>query len=111
VLIIRRSKLYYAASGIITPVGGRPFHRLREDLCIKLVNFQDYTEMHGQQNIKPQNKYIISSNSKAYYLSTFKTKIKVYMHVPLANNEFPICSYNVKNKYFYLICLFPRVRF
>ena len=24
VLIIRRSKLYYTASGIITPVGGRP---------------------------------------------------------------------------------------
>jgi len=31
VLIIRRSKLYYTASGIITPVGGRPVHRLRED--------------------------------------------------------------------------------
>ena len=31
VLIIRRSKLYYTASGIITPVGGRPMHRLRED--------------------------------------------------------------------------------
>ena len=29
VLIIRRSKLYYTASGIITPVGGRPVHRLR----------------------------------------------------------------------------------
>ena len=27
VLIIRRSKLYYTASGIITPVGGRPVHR------------------------------------------------------------------------------------
>ena len=26
VLIIRRSKLYYAASGIITPIGGRPVH-------------------------------------------------------------------------------------
>jgi len=26
-LIIRRSKLYYTASGIITPVGGRPVHR------------------------------------------------------------------------------------
>ena len=26
VLIIRRSKLYYTASGIITPVGGRPVH-------------------------------------------------------------------------------------
>jgi len=24
-------KLYYTASGIITPVGGRPVHRLRED--------------------------------------------------------------------------------
>ena len=31
VLIIRRSKLYYAASGIVTPVGGRPMHRLREE--------------------------------------------------------------------------------
>ena len=30
VFIIRRSKLYYTASGIITPVGGRPLHRLRE---------------------------------------------------------------------------------
>ena len=26
VLIIRRSKLYYTASGIITPVDGRPMH-------------------------------------------------------------------------------------
>ena len=26
VLIIRRSKLYYTASGIITPVGGCPVH-------------------------------------------------------------------------------------
>jgi len=24
-------KLYYTASGIVTPVGGRPVHRLRED--------------------------------------------------------------------------------
>ena len=30
VLIIRRSKVYYTASGIVTPVGGRPVHRLRE---------------------------------------------------------------------------------
>ena len=35
-LIIRRSKLYYTASGIITPVGGRPVHRLREE-CSKHV--------------------------------------------------------------------------
>ena len=33
VLIIRRSKLYYTASGIITPVGGRPVHRSSLNLC------------------------------------------------------------------------------
>ena len=31
VLIIRRSKLYSTASGIITPVGGRPVSRLKEE--------------------------------------------------------------------------------
>ena len=35
VLIIRRSKLYYTAFGIVTPVGGRPVHRLREDFCAR----------------------------------------------------------------------------
>ena len=29
VLIIRRSKLYYTASGIITPIGGRLVHEFR----------------------------------------------------------------------------------
>ena len=33
VLIIRRSKLYFVASGIVTPIGGRPVHSLREDRC------------------------------------------------------------------------------
>ena len=31
VLIVRRLKLYHTASGIITPIGGRPMHRLREE--------------------------------------------------------------------------------
>ena len=31
VLIIRRSELHYTASGIITPIGGRLVHSLRED--------------------------------------------------------------------------------
>ena len=62
VLIVRRSKLYYTVSGIITLIGGRPVHGLSEAwnkliikqiLWIKLVNYWDkYTEMHGQQNIK-----------------------------------------------------------
>ena len=46
-LVIRGSKLYYTASGIVTPVGGRPVHRLREDCagfvipegCITLIQF------------------------------------------------------------------------
>ena len=36
VLIIRRSKLYYTASGIITTVGGRPVHRLGEHSSLNL---------------------------------------------------------------------------
>jgi len=32
VLIIRRSKLHYTASGIITLIGGRLVHRLRDSL-------------------------------------------------------------------------------
>ena len=36
VLFIRRSKLYYTASGIITPIGGRPVHRLKEDSSFNL---------------------------------------------------------------------------
>ena len=29
--MFRRSKLYYTASGIITPIGGRPVRRLRTE--------------------------------------------------------------------------------
>ena len=30
-LIVRKPKLYYTASGIITHMGGRPVHKLGED--------------------------------------------------------------------------------
>jgi len=51
VLIIRRSKLHYTASGIIKSIGGRLVHGLTE--WIKLVKHWDkYTEMHGQQNFE-----------------------------------------------------------
>ena len=36
VFIIRRSKLYFTSSGIVTPVGGRPVYRLREDSSLNL---------------------------------------------------------------------------
>ena len=34
VLIVRRAKFYYTASGVITPIGGRPVHSLRDDYKI-----------------------------------------------------------------------------
>ena len=44
VLIIRRLKLYYTASGIITPVGACPMHKLREDsTCAPDGNLQSVT--------------------------------------------------------------------
>ena len=50
VLIIRRSKLYYTASGIITPVGSCPVHRFREDhieAFNKLIIKQDFVHQVG----------------------------------------------------------------
>ena len=49
VLNIRRSKFYYTVPGIVTPIGGRPVHRLREDPA-KHQNI--LSEMHGHTNIK-----------------------------------------------------------
>ena len=48
VLIVRRSKLYYTASGIITHTGGLPVHGTATYRCDDTTG----TEMHGQQNIK-----------------------------------------------------------
>ena len=37
VLFVRRAKLYYIVSGIITPIGGHPVHRLTEDSPIGVM--------------------------------------------------------------------------
>ena len=49
VLIIRRSKLHYTASGIVTPVGGRPVHRMREDRTqspLNTLQIFSFTKIH-----------------------------------------------------------------
>ena len=78
-LIIRRSELYYTASGIITRIGGRSVRGTatytcddtRGIKCIKLVNYQDkYTEIYGRQNIK--KKIIVSCYFKLTALLFFK---------------------------------------
>jgi len=79
VLIIRRSKLHYTATGIITPIGGCVMQFWPDDehmcskhveewnktycktkiLCIKLVKYWDkYTEMHCQENVKISNIFV-----------------------------------------------------
>jgi len=51
VLIIRRLKLCYAASGIITTIGGSLVHRLREDwLLILLLLLLTYLLTHGAES-------------------------------------------------------------
>ena len=60
VLIIRRSQLYYTASGIITPIGGRLVHRLREELIIKqnfcasswLITKLNYVQLYCFKNVR-----------------------------------------------------------
>jgi len=50
VLIIRRLKLYYTASGIITPTG------------VMVKYWDTYPELHGQQNVKTF--FLIKSQQK-----------------------------------------------
>jgi len=60
VLIIRRSELYYTASCIITPIGGRPVHRLREETIVKqkfcaaswLITKLNYVQLYCFENAR-----------------------------------------------------------
>jgi len=64
VLIVRRAKLYYTASGIIRPIGGRPVHRTatyRSDDTSWMILINKYIEMHGQQNTKKNCMYYVLS--------------------------------------------------
>ena len=45
VLFIRRSKLHYTASGIITPIGGRLMYRLIEDYIYRVLISSDESSL------------------------------------------------------------------
>ena len=70
--IITRSKLYYTASGIITPIGGRLMHRLRED-SILLINQLD------EQNFCFYNK-LISCLYMFRALCVHHQEVKIVLH-------------------------------
>jgi len=96
VLIIRRSKLHFTASDIITPIGGRLLQRLQNNnihycktkiLCINLVNYWDkYTEIHGQQNVKKNSILFLTSSfsfpfSNHFLNETLKSIITIFIEI------------------------------
>jgi len=60
VLIIRRSKLHYAASGIITPTG------VKQTFC---ASSWLITEMHSQQNVKTTQKLFPYISIHTFFVS------------------------------------------
>ena len=50
VLIVRRSKLYYTASGIVTPVGARPVHGTATYRCDDLPGGAEENMQHITQD-------------------------------------------------------------
>jgi len=82
VLIIRRSKLYYTASGIITPVGGRPVHRLREDWSSLNLCTGRYT---GQVHILPKHPHITKPTHHKIHTYTRPHISTVLVHFQIRN--------------------------
>jgi len=81
VLIFRRSKLYYTASGIITHVGGRPVHRLRED-CLNLCTGRQFQNcgievscrvmaQRRERNEFPVFAFLEASHVKLYFIPKY----------------------------------------
>ena len=59
VLTVRRAKLYYTVSGIITPIGGRPVHKFDDTrVCITQFYPPDY-EYICSEHVEAWNKLII----------------------------------------------------
>ena len=79
VLIIRRSKLYYTSSGIITPVDDHPVHRLREDA-------KQAKPVHQYKNTKIK---LYKSNAAIWYNKTCRIKqlIPTYVNVRVNSNN------------------------
>ena len=70
VLIIRRSKLHYTASGMIPPVGGRPVQRLREDSTISLFHTSTCFEHMCSKHVEVWNILIVKQK---FYASIWLT--------------------------------------
>jgi len=102
--IIRRSKLHYTASGIITPIDGRVVHRLRESSLKYLLEYICYmfrpvnSSSSGLQQSKYQvlfrywdpNIFTVVNVHKIWYWIKFET-YNVYLSQHLTNLMYKIC--------------------
>ena len=103
-LIIRRSRLYYTASGIITPIGGRPVHSLREESLLSTQHdsiFRSIGPTPSQLYIcsirrTPSQLYICSirrTPSQLYICSIRRTPLQLYIcSIRRTPSQLYICS-------------------
>jgi len=77
VLIIRRSKLHYTASGIITPIGDRLLKRLSED-CRFGQDGRDARNSNIKRNTKSR-RYLIVQPKFNIILSRFSVTIQTVL--------------------------------
>jgi len=82
--------LYYTASCIITPIGGRPVHGTAIYRC-------DDTEMHGQQNIKKYPQVVTNKLHGELYLKLRVALIveKFFVYAP---RRFMLCLQQPTNE-------------
>ena len=101
VLIVRRSKLYYTVSGIITPVGGRPVHRLRED-SLNRCNKKGINRLTPNDPYMGRTAPLTSKRCILYIYSTSKGTeyFKHALHSPFFSLQNAVC-------FIMLTCLVP----
>jgi len=76
VLIIRRSKLRYTASGIITPIGGHLVHEMIPDVMHEMATYRcDDTRGYVTQFWPSDDEHMCSKHVEAWNKTYCKTKI------------------------------------
>jgi len=63
---------------------------IKQDLCIKLVNYQDYTETHGQQNIEEMCVLIFSINFVWISLIVRRTQPNMITNAHWSSCQIPV---------------------
>ena len=92
-LIIRRSKLYYTASGIITPVGGRPVHGLRAEALSRAAQCEGSAKC-------AESEY--SGKQRIYFLRATDFKLLSRIKVTKLLRLFKVCYFCYGRPFWFL---------